>query len=1507
MASVASAAPTEEEVSLSWESLVTIDQDVEPYVLEWPDALGMDGAIEVTALVIMKRPEGVLLAVPTGMLPAEELLEANQNASGVLGPSTEVNVPTIILDGGSMGPTGEDAGVLILDCSSAVIPYMRAFKPFEFIVYGFDAALCSSRTSTAFESGKGVAGGHGSWQRPGLRRCGRGRDHRASRSVSRASATFTCENKKGGKSKSWSGATAAWRERQARREAKETYHNVTASFLGGPHATDPQPFDTVADSGSPSKRAGEPGSSPRVSCLPCLATTSFSCGEGTCFGAFGIDKGHPEPSKDSVPTEPWYLAYPCSISTSGDGGFSFGEAFVTTPSWRQPLGPSGASTESGFDELSVPDCAGHFRPNVGLGRGLIHWNKRIFGQGKTSSRTCCPKRKLLQLSLALNVEENATNTASRRHSPRAVSEGGQRDPLLGKIRRIWTSSRSRTNPMAGHADLRFPSSRKPPCSSRQHSIVGSDFGAGGVGQRKIRVGCSAMPSGRLACRHLPEPAVGPILEEPKLCTLGGSKMDHCGSGILERDGHDSVEEARAHRWTAKAAHGDSRRANSKNKARSQEERKGKGSASFKSGRDRGDLDQGGPTEKPNPLTESIDFDSWCICLPRWIFATRTPFSWSLLKSFSAMRCGRETMSTTVFPLPAPCLDQLAGSGPGLSKKRFAKLARGRLLHVIVMILDYLYLGRFPNDEELRRIPNATQVSIFDRLRNLIAVCGASREKFPLVPGRSGPKLAEALLHLESFVTSCSSLADGYTRVRDPKLYVEDPSLLPLDEYPQLVPHRDLDPSRLKIIGKGHWKMEDYLKDALWLPFVEPKFLLHGERVPRDLVPSFKYEDPSKNLQLAKLWDVNGMLVLFDEPLIPNHFCRVFQVYKNEERDRQIGDRRLPNLREYHLDGPSKHLPPGHLLTQLHVGRWKEKPLGSVTDRRDFYHQAAVTSSRARTNMLPFSYPVDAFDGTKALEGYYASKALPRTKKREETGDILGEKPLAAEDGGRLYPAFASLFQGDHLGVEYALSAHEKLLVDESLLHESERLLGHHRVPFGPRWTGLIIDDFFAIGAEKNTCKKADSFAFAALAQARHAYELHKLEGFPEKDIEAEDHFKAAGAEIDSRPITVRNGMCLVSAPLTKRIALSVLSLRTAALPSITPRLAARLSGNWVSVLLFRRCASAVVDDLFALGSGLERDDCPALVPLPKKVSTELSMLAALAPLLSTNVAAPFSSVVRVSDASITKGAIVRGNFGVDITRSLWQGTEKKGKYTMLESSLHSRLKELVGEFEAQEDYDAEDFNDRETVFRAPLLRFDFVEICGGAGVISSEACKLGLAVAPVLDLSESSAYDLRGLHFLEWILHMITTGRFRSFMIEPPCTTFSAAAYPSVRSYTNPLGYDRTDAKTLHGNTLAFRSFVLLRCGYRHRRPCGMEQPRRSKMAWLTFWRTLEELGFFTSVCASCQFGSIHKKEFMLLLYLVEDLTVKCPGGHEHVKIEGRWTKPSATYVQGLAKHTKTG
>ena len=96
-----------------------------------------------------------------------------------------------------------------------------------------------------------------------------------------------------------------------------------------------------------------------------------------------------------------------------------------------------------------------------------------------------------------------------------------------------------------------------------------------------------------------------------------------------------------------------------------------------------------------------------------------------------------------------------------------------------------------------------------------------------------------------------------------------------------------------------------------------------------------------------------------------------------------------------------------------------------------------------------------------------------------------------------------------------------------------------------------------------------------------------------------------------------------------------------------------------------------------------------------------------------------------------------------------------------------------------------------------------------------------------------------------------------------------------------------------------------MRVGVRCRRPCGVEQPRLSKMAWLTFWARLLSDGCEESVIASCQFGSIHRKEFRFLFHLLDAarLEARCPGGHQHVKIEGAYTKPSATYVEDLGHH----
>lgn len=50
---------------------------------------------------------------------------------------------------------------------------------------------------------------------------------------------------------------------------------------------------------------------------------------------------------------------------------------------------------------------------------------------------------------------------------------------------------------------------------------------------------------------------------------------------------------------------------------------------------------------------------------------------------------------------------------------------------------------------------------------------------------------------------------------------------------------------------------------------------------------------------------------------------------------------------------------------------------------------------------------------------------------------------------------------------------------------------------------------------------------------------------------------------------------------------------------------------------------------------------------------------------------------------------------------------------------------------------------------SPPPYFDFVEFCGGVGVVSSSAAKLGLAVAPPLDFSASRHYNMEDLRLLE--------------------------------------------------------------------------------------------------------------------------------------------------------------
>ena len=186
-------------------------------------------------------------------------------------------------------------------------------------------------------------------------------------------------------------------------------------------------------------------------------------------------------------------------------------------------------------------------------------------------------------------------------------------------------------------------------------------------------------------------------------------------------------------------------------------------------------------------------------------------------------------------------------------------------------------------------------------------------------------------------------------------------------------------------------------------------------------PSFRFEDKAGNLDLAKIWDARGLLGLCHEK--PRFLCRVFNAHKNDLIDRLIGDRRWWNQHEMHFSGPSTFLPNGQMVCSLHCPRGSVLR-GCVSDRTDFYHQCAASRARTQANCLPFAFNKEHFASSAAYDELI--RILNEPTCRSVHGDRYGMKPrkrVKEHEVTEVYAGFKSLFQGDHLGVEYALSAH----------------------------------------------------------------------------------------------------------------------------------------------------------------------------------------------------------------------------------------------------------------------------------------------------------------------------------------------------------------------------------------------------------------------------------------------------------------------------------------------------
>lgn len=147
------------------------------------------------------------------------------------------------------------------------------------------------------------------------------------------------------------------------------------------------------------------------------------------------------------------------------------------------------------------------------------------------------------------------------------------------------------------------------------------------------------------------------------------------------------------------------------------------------------------------------------------------------------------------------------------------------------------------------------------------------------------------------------------------------------------------------------------------------------------------------------------------------------------------------------------------------------------------------------------------------------------------------------------------------------------------------------------------------------------------------------------------------------------------------------------------------------------------------------------------------------------------------------------------------------------SKAQTALKEYDAGFEEKLEAwkeDEIDLGEKEQTPSRPLgLWYEFIEVCGGAGKISCELDELGIVVGPVMDLSRSPAYDITDHKVLRWLLHLCENDRLVSSVVAPPCTTFSPAAYPPVRTYAQPRGLPPLAWKAVVGNALAFCCDVL--------------------------------------------------------------------------------------------------
>ena len=627
---------------------------------------------------------------------------------------------------------------------------------------------------------------------------------------------------------------------------------------------------------------------------------------------------------------------------------------------------------------------------------------------------------------------------------------------------------------------------------------------------------------------------------------------------------------------------------------------------------------------------------------------------------------------------------------------------------------------------------------------------------------------------------------------------------------------------------------------------------------------------------ARKWDRHGKLHLFLVSDVDiDDMSDLMAVWKSASEDRVVSDRRRRNAKEVHLAGASKDMPSGADLVDFEVPRsWHA--VAHLDDLQDFYPSFDGSIDRARTNALRVVACSDAFLGIKALrecKHLQGCRVVPGLK-----GAVMGNKNL----------------------VDWAQEAHSSILDKGVSFPVSSRILPHRPFPRHPWVEFLIIDDHGALAAVAPSSSKAPAGMTASFEKGSIAVEEAGLKQHASKRVRDSKSCVLVGQELQGR-------LNLLGASRHRRFLLSQGSWMLARYRIASGALTRKLTATWTYVCCSRRPTLCILDRSFKDQPSVPDDDKVFKVSI--KHATEMLILAVLAPLLVAEADAGFSDLIFCSDAPLARGVACKAHVPVAVHREIYRHRERRGAYTFLHSAAAQRVWASGSELEQAELAEAIEPLEGPDPERLLAERFDVICVCCGVNApLLTAMAKVGLRTGPKIDIAQHRLWDIRQDRIILWLIFLIRNGRLWYLHLEVPCTDFSTAKRPYLRSKHRPFGFVPDDPARAKANSMLLRGFLLLFLIKGLRSMHGSHEHPKGAFSWYT----PQAVSLFSpprgsSICfAMCAYGEFYRKLTRLGLIgarFLEGLEAPCPGFHKHVPLRGRATTRVAEY--GLPLVTK--